>query len=94
MTSVNVADAHVIVTGGSSGIGRAFVRRAVGLGARVSVIALPDDDLSDTDRELREQGATFAAEAADVGHCDRQGGVDRVGVARPRLAMGIDGPLA
>lgn len=39
-------DRHVIVTGGSSGIGLAFVRRVVGLGARVSVVALDDEDLA------------------------------------------------
>lgn len=38
-------DAHVIVTGGTSGIGLEAVRRFVGLGARVSVLALDDDDL-------------------------------------------------
>jgi 3-dehydrosphinganine reductase len=60
------ADAHVLVTGGSSGIGRAFVRRMADLGARVSVIALPDDDLASIRDELRQQSARFATEGADV----------------------------
>jgi NAD(P)-dependent dehydrogenase (short-subunit alcohol dehydrogenase family) len=45
-------DAHVLVTGGSSGIGRAFVRQVVARGAHVSVLALPDDDLGRTAEEL------------------------------------------
>lgn len=40
-----VAARHTIVTGGSSGIGLALVRRLAGLGARTSVIALDDEDL-------------------------------------------------
>jgi 3-dehydrosphinganine reductase len=66
MTNVDFANAHVIVTGGSSGIGRAFVRRVVDRGARVSVIALGDEDLADVYRELHERKATFATRAADV----------------------------
>lgn len=60
------ANAHVLVTGGSSGIGRAFVRRMLDLDARVSVVALPDDDLADTERELRKGGGRFVARGADV----------------------------
>ncbi len=37
---------HAIVTGGSSGIGLAFVRRLAGRGDRVSVLALDDADLA------------------------------------------------
>ena len=59
-------DAHVVVTGGSSGIGRAYVRRVVDAGARVSVIALDDDDLAATEAELRSRGATYAVATADV----------------------------
>ena len=66
MAGVDLADAHVLVTGGSSGIGRAFVRRMVDVGARVSVLALADDDLAATDRELRDRGAQYATAAVDV----------------------------
>lgn len=62
----DLSTAHVIVTGGSSGIGRAFVRQVVGRGARVSVLALPDDDLADTERELRSRGAIMATAGLDV----------------------------
>jgi 3-dehydrosphinganine reductase len=66
MASVQLANSHVLVTGGSSGIGRAFVRRVAALGARVSVVALPDDDLSGTERELRKGGARCAVAGVDV----------------------------
>lgn len=66
MPSGRFANAHVLVTGGSSGIGRAFIRRILAHDARVSIIALPDDDLADTERELRERGVTFVARGADV----------------------------
>jgi len=38
-------DRHVIVTGGSSGIGLALVRRVAAAGAKVSVVALEDRDM-------------------------------------------------
>ena len=42
----DLRDRHVIVTGGSSGIGLALVRRVAAMGAKVSVVALDDDDLA------------------------------------------------
>ncbi len=63
---VDLSRAHVIVTGGSSGIGRAFTRRVVAAGARVSVLALDDADLSATDSELAALGAAYAVEPVDV----------------------------
>ena len=66
MARVGFADAHVLVTGGSSGIGRAFVRRMVDAGARVSVVALPDADLASTGAELRDRGAAYVTAPADV----------------------------
>ena len=57
-------DRHAVVTGGSSGIGLALVRRLVERGARVSVLALDDPDLE----ALREEGLPAVVLAAgDVG---------------------------
>ncbi len=58
--------AHVVVTGGSSGIGRAFVRQVTARGARVSVLALPDDDLEETATELDGAGAAYQVAGLDV----------------------------
>jgi 3-dehydrosphinganine reductase len=46
MAGTSLRDQHVIVTGGSSGIGLALARRLAGLGVKVSVVALDDDDLA------------------------------------------------
>jgi 3-dehydrosphinganine reductase len=58
--------AHVLVTGGSSGIGLAFVRRALDLGARVSVVAQKDEHFDEADAELRARDAAHLLQAADV----------------------------
>lgn len=63
--------AHVLVTGGSSGIGLAFVRRVLDLGARVSVVALDDEDLERTGAELRRRGADHLVAPADVADLDQ-----------------------
>lgn len=60
------ADRHVLVTGGSSGIGRAFVARMARRAARVSVVALPDDDLAQTEHDLKRAGTRFVTLPADV----------------------------
>jgi NAD(P)-dependent dehydrogenase (short-subunit alcohol dehydrogenase family) len=55
---------HVVVTGASSGIGRATAKKIAGLGGRVSLIARRSDLLEKAKAELGE-GAVWAA--ADVG---------------------------
>ncbi|MDF2090998.1 SDR family oxidoreductase [Knoellia sp. 3-2P3] len=59
-------DAHVLVTGGSSGIGRAFVRQVARLGSTVSVLALDDGDLAATADELASLGVGHVALPTDV----------------------------
>lgn len=54
------------MTGGSSGIGRAFVRNVVSRGAGVSVLALPDGDLEATGAELAAAGARYEIAGLDV----------------------------
>jgi 3-dehydrosphinganine reductase len=46
MATPDLRHRHAIVTGGSSGIGLALAHRLVGIGAKVSVVALDDDDLA------------------------------------------------
>jgi 3-dehydrosphinganine reductase len=57
---------HAMVTGGSSGIGRALVSRLVDLGSNVSVLALDDDDLESVAAEYAESAATVTTHAVDV----------------------------
>jgi len=69
-----LTDAHVLITGGSRGIGLATARRALQRGARVSLVARDAEQLARAEDEL-ESGAgdptRVAAEPADV--TDREG---------------------
>jgi 3-dehydrosphinganine reductase len=58
--------AHVLVTGGSSGIGLATARLAIDRGARVSLIARRADVLDAAAVDLRTAGGQVAMAAADV----------------------------
>lgn len=62
-------DAHVLVTGGSSGIGLETARQALARGARVSIVARDTDRLAgaldDLEREVGDR-TRVAAEPADV----------------------------
>jgi 3-dehydrosphinganine reductase len=57
---------HVMVTGGSSGIGRAFARQVGVRGAAVSVLALDDADLASTAAELATLGIDARTQPVDV----------------------------
>lgn len=59
-------NAHVLVTGGSSGIGLETARIAIQRGARVSLIARRPDVLDDAAALLREAGGQVAVAATDV----------------------------
>jgi 3-dehydrosphinganine reductase len=61
------AERHVIVTGGSSGIGLATVTRSARLGARVSVVALDDADLARLREAPPPGNHPLHLEGADVG---------------------------
>ena len=52
---MRLTGAHVVVVGGSTGVGAALVRRLAELGARLSVLALPSEEL---DRLAAEVGGS------------------------------------
>jgi 3-dehydrosphinganine reductase len=58
-----VAGSHVLVTGGSEGIGLAFATACIRRGARVSIVARSEDKLTAARERL---GGTAAAASADV----------------------------
>ncbi|MGW4247424.1 SDR family NAD(P)-dependent oxidoreductase [Nocardia sp. NPDC004722] len=57
---------HVVVTGGSSGIGLEVTRMALAAGARVSVLALEDTALAELSARAPGESGRLAAIAADV----------------------------
>src|SRR5215218_2236663 len=63
---IELREAHVIVTGGSSGIGLATGRLLAARGATVSLLARGQDRLESAAEELRAGGATIHARAVDV----------------------------
>ncbi len=78
---------HVLVTGGSRGIGRACAEAALAAGARVVIAGRDADRLGGVEAELREEyGDAVTASPVDVG--------DAVAVAGlVRLAVGVLGRL-
>ncbi len=74
-------DRHVVVTGGSSGIGRAFVRQVVARGAVVSVLALDDGSLAATGEELGRHGLAVPVDVTD-------GSAVAAAVGRAEAALG------
>lgn len=72
-------DRVAVVTGGSSGIGRAIAGALACCGARVVVVARGQEKLAATVRELEDQGCNLAWVSADL--CTRDGvraGVEQV----------------
>ena len=61
-------DVHVMVTGGSSGIGRALVGQLADRGARVSILALDDSDLKAVAEEHSNHRRTVSTHPVDVTH--------------------------
>ncbi len=81
-----VQGAHVLVTGGSSGIGLATARLAIDRGARVSLIARRIDVLDEAAQSLRAAGGHVSVAAADVADAAQ------VGIATTALTAAL-GPV-
>ncbi|MBW8784639.1 MAG: SDR family oxidoreductase [Novosphingobium sp.] len=58
---------HVVITGASSGIGRATAAKIAGLGGTVTLIARRSEMLEEVQRELGERTAWAAADVGDEG---------------------------
>ncbi len=63
---MELTDTHAIITGGSSGIGRATAHLLAERGARVSLLARGADRLAKAAAALRELGASVETAAVDV----------------------------
>ena len=63
----------VLITGGSSGIGRAAAFKIAAAGAKVIIVARREDELVATRDEIRAQGGNcecYAADLAEIASCD------------------------
>jgi len=79
-----LAGKRVVVTGGSSGIGEATARRFLVEGARVAIIALPDDGLRSAPERLPGLSAALAADVSERAE------VEAAFVEIDRLMGGLD----
>ena len=61
-----IGEQVIVITGGSSGIGRATARLAAGQGAKVAVVARGEEALDATKAELRRSGSGALAFTCDV----------------------------
>jgi NAD(P)-dependent dehydrogenase (short-subunit alcohol dehydrogenase family) len=68
-----VGGKRVLITGASSGIGRATALRAAAAGAEVLLVARSAEKLGDVQREIERAGGVahvFSADISDLGSCD------------------------
>ena len=63
---INLQDAHVLVTGGSSGIGKEVAREALKLGAKVTIVARDVKKLESALNDLKNTSSKVAMLSIDV----------------------------
>jgi len=71
--SGRVEDKVVVVTGASSGIGRATALKLASAGARVMLVARGEEKLLDTQKEIEAKGGrswTYSCDVSDMASCD------------------------
>jgi NAD(P)-dependent dehydrogenase (short-subunit alcohol dehydrogenase family) len=61
-----LADQHIVVTGGGSGLGREMARRFAALGARVTICGRREEKLRETADEIRSEGGTVEGLSCNV----------------------------
>jgi NADP-dependent 3-hydroxy acid dehydrogenase YdfG len=69
------ADKLVVITGGSSGIGRALAYAFASEGARLVLTAINEARLSDAAKECAQLGASVSTYAADVSDFEQMQGL-------------------
>ncbi len=84
---MNLRNRVVVITGASSGNGRAIAHEFARRGARLVLVARSQEALDETAAECRDLGGAAVAIAADVGDSEA---VERVGQAALREWGGID----
>jgi short-subunit dehydrogenase len=67
-SSMHFADRVAVVTGASSGIGRALAKLLASQGAKVGLVARRQDALERVSEEIEQRGGHYALAAADVGN--------------------------
>jgi NADP-dependent 3-hydroxy acid dehydrogenase YdfG len=89
---VKLRDETVVITGATSGVGRASARAFAHRGARIGLLARGDDALRATRQELEEIGSSAIELSADVADADaarpRNPGKQRA-IARKRDLLNI-----
>ena len=68
--TIDIKDAHVLITGGSSGIGKEVAREALKLGAKVTIVARDVKKLDLAVNDLKNTSSKVAMLSLDVSNAD------------------------
>jgi short-subunit dehydrogenase len=66
----NIADARILITGASHGIGRALAEAAAARGAKVIAVARSEDQLEELAGKVRAQGGSIVTVTGDITDAD------------------------